>query len=69
MLCLDRFHPSVELCDLAGIAPVDTRLEFVTDRYVSKAIDLNKQHILDVYRISYLLPTKTSKKNTKPTRW
>lgn len=52
MLRLDRFYSSTEVCDLAGVLPMDSRLDFLQDQYVHGATDHNRKSSLSILRTS-----------------
>lgn len=61
-LRLMRDHPSGEVCELAGIPPIDTRLALLRSRYVKSAVE---QQSLDALRFLRTQPQPTRRPRRK----
>lgn len=64
MMRLDRFHPSGEVCVMAGIPPIDARLSGLRGRYVARAVEHNVDHALETLRTP-IRPRRKPKRKLK----
>lgn len=54
-----------EVCDLAGVTPVDARHEELQNRYVNRAIDHNRESLLNIFRTPASIHLRKPKQKLK----